>query len=217
MVRVLSIREILGVIPTPSEAIPPLRGCANATKHGPHSQRYAEKAPFDEDSLPKFGNPSQADDGCQLDGKWERIVHDTIRATGLDHLTHPSLADGKGGKADFLVSGVYVEVWGLESDSYEIRRSEKLAFYLLKKLPLVEFEPSDFAGKAKTIRGKIQEILRKSPTRQEKLRGIDVPATRDLRLDEYAIAESLARAEGELDEIDLRIEQAASRLGQARE
>ena len=116
-----------------------------------------------------FGSPSRADDTCKLDSKWERIVHDTIVAAGLAHRTHPPLEDGQGGLADFLVQGVYVEVWGLEDPAYLTRRAEKLKFYFSKNLPIVEIEPSDFEGKARAIRAKVEEILRKAPARQEKL------------------------------------------------
>jgi hypothetical protein len=134
---------------------------------------------------------------------------------GLPHSTHPSLDDGKGGLADFLVQGVYVEVWGLDDPEYKQRRTEKLKFYFSKSLPLVEFEPSDFAGKARAIREKVQEIIKKSRGRQERVKGTGVPEPRDLRLDEFAIAETMARENGELREVDEKISAAKSRVDEA--
>lgn len=162
------------------------------------------------------GSPSQAADGCKLDSRWERIVHDTIAGAGLVHQTHPSLDDGKGSAADFLVLGVYVEVWGLDDPDYNTRRSEKLDFYFSRKNPLVEIEPSDFEGKARAIRAKVQEILNKAKGRQEKLSGTGLRETRDLRLDEYLIAETMARENGELTAIDHALDQAQQEVGRAR-
>lgn len=163
-----------------------------------------------------FGSQNRAADRCKLDSKWERIVHDAIVGAGLTHVTHPPLDDGRGGLADFLVQGVYVEVWGLDDPDYKLRRSEKLRFYFSKNCALVEFEPSDFEGKARAIRAKVQEIAQKAKGKQERIKGTDLPEPRDLRLDEFMIAESMARENGELGEIDEKIAAAKQRVDEAR-
>jgi hypothetical protein len=161
-------------------------------------------------------SPNRADDKCKLDSRWERIVHDTIVAAGLTHKTHPPLNDGKGGLSDFLVNGVYVEVWGLDDPEYNLRRSEKLKFYLSSNLALVEFEPADFEGKARAIRAKVQEIVKKVRVSQDRLKGTEVPEMRDLRLDELLIAETLARENGDLIELDRSLEESRTHVESAK-
>ncbi|MDG6912392.1 MAG: hypothetical protein JRN35_04855 [Nitrososphaerota archaeon] len=144
-------------------------------------------------------------DGCELDSRWEQIVHRAIINSGVDnHRVHPPLGDGKQGLADFKVHDVWVEVWGRDDPDYNQRRSEKTKFYEERRYSLVEFEPDDFRSAAK-VQFKIGEILRKVRVKQERLPSKPSRSKgRPLSLDNFSIAESIASANGELEGFDAK-------------
>lgn len=78
-------------------------------------------------------------DGHEVRSSYEQRVDDWLTAHGLEHDTEPALPCDRRYRADFLVEGTYVEVWGVvNSPSYDERRQKKTALYREHGLPLIE-------------------------------------------------------------------------------
>jgi hypothetical protein len=78
-------------------------------------------------------------DGHQARSDYERRVDDWLTSQSLAHEVEPPLPFDRRYRADFLVGGTYIEVWGvLNSSTYTARRQRKTRLYEEYGLPLVE-------------------------------------------------------------------------------
>jgi hypothetical protein len=89
---------------------------------------------------------SRPNDGHTVSSHWERAVDDWLFEHALPHSIHPrapwSPQKSRCSYADFLVHGIYIEVWGLSGQAaYDARRLEKLAKYRMCGAQLIEVFP----------------------------------------------------------------------------
>lgn len=84
-------------------------------------------------------------DGHKVRSSYEKRVDDWLSARGIDHVYEPSLPSNARLRADFLVNGWYIEIWGVTrggrvSTLYWQRRAMKVHLYESNALPLIEIE-----------------------------------------------------------------------------
>lgn len=85
-------------------------------------------------------------DGHLVRSSYERQVDDWLYQNGFRHEIGPRLPFDRRCSADFLVNGVYIEVWGVtDSTTYDQRRQRKVDLYRKNDLPLVELPHWIFA------------------------------------------------------------------------
>lgn len=78
-------------------------------------------------------------DGHLARSLYEQRVDDWLTEHGYAHEVEPRLPSDRRYAADFMVSGIYIEVWGVEgSSTYTARRERKTALYHAQGLPLIE-------------------------------------------------------------------------------
>ncbi|QKW15380.1 hypothetical protein [Verrucosispora sp. NA02020] len=78
-------------------------------------------------------------DGHLARSVYEQRVDDWLTEHGYAHEVEPRLPGDRRYAADFLVAGIYVEVWGVEgSATYDARRERKTRLYRENGLPLIE-------------------------------------------------------------------------------
>lgn len=97
-------------------------------------------------------------DGHLVRSVYEQRVDDWLTAHGHPHTVEPRLPFDARSRADFLVEGLYIEVWGVTgSASYDSRKARKKAQYAHHGLRLLEL-PAWAFGKA-TWRNKLAATL----------------------------------------------------------
>lgn len=98
--------------------------------------------------LRKSGYPNvshyTAKDGHKVKSGLELQVDNWLSDHNLSHIYEPCLG-ATNYKADFLVGGTYIEIWGIiGNDHYEEKRQKKLQVYANFNLNLVSIFPDDF-------------------------------------------------------------------------
>ena len=91
----------------------------------------------------------ECNDGHVAESGLEVIVDNWLFEHGIEHEIHPVLPWSKFRQADFLVAGIYIEIWGIERNKkYEQRKAEKLSQYQQYGFPVISIYPKDImAGK----------------------------------------------------------------------
>ena len=144
-------------------------------------------------------------------------MHRAIEGRGWKHDTHPNLPGRIGGKADFRVDNVYVEVWGPnrpDRPEYPKRQMAKRSEVAALGLSLVEVSREDLDSAGKLLE-KIDEIGRRRTVRQERLSTKSQSKQTTRPLDRLPLAEHMARIKGLLIEIDQKIEVQEGRVKEA--
>ncbi len=150
------------------------------------------------------GTGIRANDGHELDSRWEAVVDNLLDAEGLTHTVHPRYP-GTQLRADFLVGDVYVEVWGMKSEKYLAQRDIKERLAKEMKLLLVGVEAEDFES-AKALAIRLEQVRRLSKTKQTEVSGtVERKSPRSTHIDLWTAAEVLAGAEGALREFDIKL------------
>lgn len=91
-----------------------------------------------------FGRVGIADDGHQVKSSLELQVDNWLSEHNLAHEYEPPIS-GTHYRADFLVNGYYIEIWGMiDIPFYQDRHDRKLLLYEERKLPLLSLYPNDF-------------------------------------------------------------------------
>lgn len=90
------------------------------------------------------GKAIPCDDGDIVRSTYERLVDNWLFSRSLHHVYEPPLPFGKY-KADFLVAGRYVEIWGLNGfAAYDRRRQFKIEAYRASGITPIELNATDF-------------------------------------------------------------------------
>lgn len=99
--------------------------------------------------------------GCEVRSTYEVRVADWLTAHGLEFVYEPDLPFGHGNsKADFLVNGWYIEVWGVHSrPSYAARKAWKQGMYATHNLPLIELSPHHFSRDKHIMERRLEQTL----------------------------------------------------------
>lgn len=85
------------------------------------------------------GRQYKCTDGDIVRSSYERRVDNWLFEHKIPHQYEPRLPWGGGYRADFLVLGYYIEVWGMPLDSdYRKRKEYKVTMYHKYRLPLIE-------------------------------------------------------------------------------
>ncbi len=85
-----------------------------------------------------------AEDGHKVRSSLELRVDNWLREHNLPHEYEPQINDTNY-KADFLVNGTFIEIWGIRGNKhYDEKRQKKLSAYAKNKLPLISLYQSDF-------------------------------------------------------------------------
>ena len=94
-------------------------------------------------------------DGHLVRSYYERSFDNLLHRNGIEHEYDPRLPFNRRCMADFKVSDVYVEVWGLMSiKHYREQREKKIQMYRENGCKLLEIFPDDF----KNIQNKLYEL-----------------------------------------------------------
>ncbi|MEN6507049.1 MAG: hypothetical protein ABFD92_21140 [Planctomycetaceae bacterium] len=81
-------------------------------------------------------------DGHVAQSHLEQAIDDWLSGCGIAHELHPLCPWPGKNRADFLVNGTYIEVWGLEGNKrYDANRLKKLAKYREHNAPLIQIFP----------------------------------------------------------------------------
>lgn len=88
----------------------------------------------------------RAKDGTKMGSSYEVEVANWLTDRSIPFIYEPSLPFSSTMKADFLVAGIFVEIWGVKHSAvYEERKERKREGYKAWRLPLVQFGPRNFS------------------------------------------------------------------------
>lgn len=146
----------------------------------------------------------KAKDGHELDSEYEMTVDNLFTWYGIPHRVHSPVPGYGGHKTDFIVSDVFVEVWGKDDDKYNTEREQKERFYKTHKIKVVGFEKEDFTDPMK-LHKKIPEIRVKMQGRQKNIVEMQNPGGYQETPEMYAIAEKHAKEDNALDDVEHEI------------
>lgn len=103
----------------------------------------------------KNRNRIQCKDGHLVRSYYERAFDNLLYRNGIEHEYDPRLPFNKRCMADFKISDIYVEIWGLMSvKQYRENRERKIRLYHENGCKLLEVFPNDF----KSIETKLDEL-----------------------------------------------------------
>lgn len=110
-------------------------------------------------------NPIRCADGHIVRSTYEQRVCDWFSAHHIEHTYEPALPFDGRYKADFMVNGWYIEIWGvIGSARYTERKAKKRALYALNGIPLIELTPDSFAKRRARAFEKKMEMCSKPAT-----------------------------------------------------
>ena len=113
------------------------------------SKAYIEKILADQDiEIRRSGYPNvshyTAKDGHKVKSGLEIQVDDWLSENNLNHQYEPQIPNTRY-KADFLVNGVYIEIWGIQGhEKYDSKKQRKLDIYQSLNLPLISLYRKHF-------------------------------------------------------------------------
>lgn len=103
----------------------------------------------------------KAADGTVVRSTYESCVANWLYEHGVPYEYEPRVPFGHGNtRADFLVNGWYIEVWGVHSNrNYKEQKARKRAGYAAHQLPLIELSPHHFSQARHIFQRRMEQCL----------------------------------------------------------
>jgi hypothetical protein len=140
----LSRADLIDVLPFIKNKYPPAKLSSEQLSKLETTFYSKKRLPFFKDSIPYV-----CDDGHKVRSKGELLIDNWLYQNGILHAYEKQLESSAGTPetmyCDFFIPGsnTYIEFWGLKDKAYTKRKEEKLNFYRLNNINLIEVFPEN--------------------------------------------------------------------------